>query len=219
MHFDKIVPYIPYILGGISVILQLSLISAVVGCIIGLGCALIKQSKGKAARFFSKIIDAYIDFFRGTPVYVQLYFFHMGLPQITGILTSGYVSAFIVFSLNSGAYLAEIMRAGIEGIDKGQIEAAKALGVSQKDIIKDIILPQAIRNVLPALMNEFITLTKETSVVSVVGMSDMMRRFSIIQGSIWLSFEPLTIVMIAYYALNKILSFAGKCLERKLKYD
>ena len=124
-----------------------------------------------------------------------------------------------MFSLNSGAYLAEVMRAGIDGIDKGQIEAAKALGVQNKDITKDIIIPQALRNVLPAMFNEFIALTKETSIVSVVGIMDLMRRSSIVQGSLYLFFEPLTIVLIAYYILNKILSFIGSYLERKLKYD
>lgn len=215
MALEKVIPYIPYILGGIPVIILISLISAVVGSIVGFLCALGKRRGG----IIGGLISAYIDFFRGTPVYVQLYFFALGLPQVTGILFSPMTSAIIVFSLNSGAYLAEIMRAGIEGIDKGQIEAAKALGVSQRDITKDIVIPQAIRTVLPALVNEFITLTKETSVVSVVGIADMMRRSSIVQGTTYLSFEPLLVVLISYYLLNKVLSFGGKLVERKLKYD
>ena len=96
------------------------------------------------------------------------------------------------------------MRAGIDGIDKGQIEAAKALGVKNKDITKDIIIPQALRNVLPAMFNEFIALTKETSVVSVVGMMDLMRRATIVQGSVYMFFEPLTLVLISYHLLNKV---------------
>ena len=125
----------------------------------------------------------------------------------------------LTFGLNSGAYLSEIIRAGIEGIDKGQIEAAKALGVSYKDIIKDIILPQAIRSVLPAIFNEFITLTKETSVVSVIGISDMMKRYSFVVAKTYSPMEPLLVIGIAYIVLNKILSFIGSRLERRLAYD
>lgn len=215
MHIEKVIPYIPYILNGIPIIILISLIAALLGSIIGFLSALGKRHGG----IIGAIISAYIDFFRGTPVYVQLYFFYMGLPQVTGIVMDGMSAALIIFSLNSGAYLAEIMRAGIEGIDKGQIEAAKALGVAQKDITKDIVIPQAIRAVLPALVNEFITLTKETSVISIAGIADMMRRASIVQGSTYLSFEPLLIVLVAYYLLNKVLSFGGKIVERKLKYD
>lgn len=215
MHIEKVIPYIPYILNGIPIIILISLIAALLGSLIGFLSALGKRHGG----ILGGIISAYIDFFRGTPVYVQLYFFYMGVPQVTGIVMDGMSAALIIFSLNSGAYLAEIMRAGIEGIDKGQIEAAKALGVSQRDITKDIVIPQAVRAVLPALVNEFITLTKETSVISIAGIADMMRRASIVQGSTYLSFEPLLIVLIAYYLLNKVLSFCGKLVERRLKYD
>lgn len=214
-RFDRIVPYIPFILQGIPIIIAMSLGTAIVGCIIGFIAALAKRRGGIVGACFS----GYIDFFRGTPAYVQLSFFHFALPQLIHTNWPGWVSCVIMFSLNSGAYLAEVMRAGIDGIDKGQIEAAKALGVQNKDITKDIIIPQALRNVLPAMFNEFIALTKETSIVSVVGIMDLMRRSSIVQGSLYLFFEPLTIVLIAYYILNKILSFIGSYLERKLKYD
>lgn len=215
LNFDRVIPYIPFILGGIPVIIGLSLVAAFFGCIIGMFAAMAKRKGGILGGCFS----AYIDFFRGTPVYVQLSFFHLALPQIVNTNWPGWVSCVIIFSLNSGAYLAEVMRAGIEGIDVGQIEAAKALGVKSKDITKDIIIPQALRNVLPAMFNEFIALTKETSVISVVGMMDLMRRATIVQGSIYIFFEPLLIVLVSYYALNKILSFIGSRLERKLRYD
>ena len=214
LDMSAISEYIPLILSGIPVILKLSAMSAVLGTLIGFICALIKTKKG----FFSFIVSAYIDLFRGTPVYFQVYFFFFGMSQLVGRINP-WLAAVLVFSLNSGAYLAEIMRAGIEGIDKGQIEAAKALGVKNSDIMKDIIIPQAVRKVLPALINEFITLTKETSVVSVMGISDMMRMFSIVQGTTYRSLEPLLVVGIAYYLMNKVLSFIGSYIERKLKYD
>lgn len=214
-NFDRVIPYIPFILQGIPVIIILSLVAAFFGCILGLLAAMAKRKKG----LIGGIASAYIDFFRGTPVYVQLSFLHLALPQILNMNWPGWVSCVIIFSLNSGAYLAEVMRAGIDGIDAGQIEAAKALGVKSGDIMKDIIIPQALRNVLPAMFNEFIALTKETSVVSVVGMMDLMRRATIVQGSLYIFFEPLLIVLISYYVLNKILSFIGSRIERKLKYD
>ena len=165
------------------------------------------------------MIKVFIDFFRGTPLLFQLAFFHYGIPQITGILPTAYISALIVFSINSSAYLAEILRAGIESIDKGQIEAAHALGVKSWDISFSIIIPQALRNVLPAIMNEFITLVKETSVVSLISLTDLMRRQQIVSAATYRFFEPLLFVGIVYYIMNIILSNIGKALERKLKYD
>ena len=114
--------------------------------------------------------------------------------------------------------MAEIIRAGIDNISKGQIEAAYSLGVSKKDVILYLILPQALRNILPALMNEFITLIKETSVVSTVGLADLMRRQQLIYTSTYRYFEPLLIVGIIYYIVNKVLSNFGKRLERKLNH-
>ncbi|MGL5978455.1 MAG: amino acid ABC transporter permease [Erysipelotrichaceae bacterium] len=215
LDFGAIANRIPWILEGLRFTISLSLIAAVLGSIIGLVSVLLNRKKN----IVSMLVNAYIDVFRGTPVYFQLAFFHFGLPQVTGIVLQPFTTAVIVFALNSGAYLAEIIRSGVEQVNLGQIEAAKALGVSNKDIMKDIIIPQAVRNVLPALVNEFITLTKETSVVSSIGIADMMRRFNIVSGSTYLFFEPLLVVGIAYYCLNKLLSFGGKALEAKLKYD
>lgn len=213
-NFETLINWGPFILEGVWTVLGLSLVSALIGVTIGLLCAFLKKKK-----IIGNILSFYIDFFRGTPVFVQLYFFYFGLPAILGVNMDKWVAAILVFGLNSGAYLAEIMRAGIEGIDKGQIEAAKALGVSQTDIIKDIILPQAIRAILPAIVNEFIALTKETSVVSMLGINDLMKRYSFVVAKTYSPFEPLLLIMVTYYVLNKILSFIGSRIERKLKYD
>ena len=117
------------------------------------------------------------------------------------------------------AYLSEILRAGIESIDKGQIEAAHALGVKNLDITFSIIIPQALRNVLPAIMNEFITLVKETSVVSMISLTDIMRRQQIVSAATYRFFEPLLVIGLIYLSLNIVLSNVGKVLERKLRYD
>lgn len=203
------------LLSGVPIILFLSLVSAFFGTLVGLASVFLRRMN----KVFNIIVAAYIDLFRGTPVYVQLFFIYFGIPGLLGINIDNMVAAILVFSLNSGAYMSEIIRAGIDGIDKGQIEAAKALGVSSTDIAKDIIIPQAFRNVLPAVINEFITLTKETSIISVLGLHDMMYWFYVVKNQTYADFEPLLIVFIVYYVMNKILSLIGKFIERKLKYD
>ncbi|MFQ7539665.1 MAG: amino acid ABC transporter permease [Clostridium sp.] len=203
------------LLSGVPVILYLSLASAFFGTLIGLATVFLRRMN----KVFNAIVAAYIDLFRGTPVYVQMFVIYFGIPGLIGLNINNWVAAILVFSLNSGAYMSEIMRAGIDGIDKGQIEAAKALGVSGTDIAKDIIIPQAFRNVLPAVINEFITLTKETSIVSVLGLHDMMYWFYAVKNQTYADFEPLLIVFLVYYIMNKVLSLIGKAIERKLKYD
>lgn len=208
--------YWQLILSGIPMILIISLICAMLGTVIGLLCVIARRSHG----ILDKIMSAYIDIFRGTPVYVQLYFFYYGIPSLLPFLVvNSWVACITVFSLNSGAYLSEIIRSGVDAIDKGQLEAARALGVSKTDILKDIIIPQAFRNCLPAVINEFITLTKETSIISIIGMHDMMYWFMAVKNQTYSSFEGLLVVFIAYYVMNKLLSLGGKFVERKLKYD
>lgn len=215
IKFDLIYPYIPYLLGGILVTLQIAIVAALLGSLLALIFSLLSR-KGGITQF---LIKAFIDFFRGTPLLFQLAFFHYGIPQLTGWIPTPYISALIIFSLNSSAYLSEILRAGIESIDKGQIEAAHALGVRNWDITFNIIIPQALRNVLPAIMNEFITLVKETSVVSMISLTDIMRRQQIVSAATYRFFEPLLIIGLIYLGLNIILSNVGKLLERKLRYD
>lgn len=215
MNFEPIIDYLPYMLGGAWVTLQVAFATALLGSIIGFIISFLSRSR----KVMNSLLKAWVDFFRGTPLLFQLMFFHYGLPQITGWIPTPYVSAIVVFSLNSSAYLSEILRAGIESIDKGQIEAAHALGVSTKDISFSIIIPQALHNVLPAIMNEFITLVKETSVVSMISLQDIMRRQSIVSAATYRFFEPMLIVGAMYLVLNVILSNLGKQLERKLSYD
>lgn len=213
--FDVITKYWQLILSGIPLILILSLSSALLGTCIGLISVFLRKS----SKIGNAIVSVYVDIFRGTPVYVQLFFFYFGIPSFLGINVNSWAACIIALSLNSGAYLSEIIRAGIDAIDKGQIEAAKALGVNRSDITKDIIVPQAFRNVLPAIVNEFITLTKETAVVSAVGMHDMMYWFTAVKSQTYRSFEPLLVIFIAYYVMNKVLSLIGKAVERRMKYD
>ena len=148
-------PHLYYIIKGTGVTLQYSIVSVCFGMIIGTLLAICKTADSKLLRIFAV---SYTSVFRGTPMLVQLTIIHYGLPSLLGIKISIFVSGVVAFSLNSGAYVSEIIKAGIKGIDKGQIEAAKALGIPPVLRMKDIILPQALRNILPALVNELINL-------------------------------------------------------------
>ncbi len=216
IDFTLTLPYLPFLLQGIEVTLKIAAVGAIFGTLLGLILSLITSKKNVLA----KITSFFIDFFRGTPLLFQLVFFHYGISSIIdGFVPAALTSAFVVFSLNSAAYLSEVLRAGINSIPKGQIEAATSLGVSKKDIALFIIIPIALRNVLPAIINEFITLTKETSVASFIGVSELLRRQAIISGTTFRVIEPMLIVGVIYYTLNKLLSLGGKYLERKLSYD
>lgn len=141
---------------------------------------------------------------------------YLALPQF-GVDISQFQAAFLAFGLNSAAYVSEIIRAGIQAVDKGQREAAEALGIPYRPMMLRIILPQAMRNILPALFNEFINLTKESAIVSVIGVTDLMRRAQITSAETYLYFEPLLFVGLIYYVLVMGLTVIGRLLERRLK--
>ena len=216
LDFSQIVPYIPFILEGIWVTLQFVIISIIFGFILGTVLALCKISKIKALNWFG---DAYTSIFRGTPLILQLMIIYFAIPQLTGFDISPFLSAILAFGLNSSAYVSEIIRAGIQAVDKGQTEAAQALGVPYRLMMKDIILSQALKNILPALMNEFITLTKESAIVSTIGYLDLMRRAQVVGADIYRNFEPLIFVGVIYWLLVMVLTIIGKVVERRLKFS
>jgi arginine/lysine/histidine transport system permease protein len=216
LDFSQIVPYIPFILEGIWVTLKFVIISIIFGFILGTGLALCKISKIKAWNWFG---DAYTSIFRGTPLILQLMIIYFAIPQLTGYDISPFLSAILAFGLNSSAYVSEIIRAGIQAVDKGQTEAAQALGVPYRLMMKDIILPQALKNILPALMNEFITLTKESAIVSTIGYLDLMRRAQVVGADIYRNFEPLIFVGVIYWLLVMVLTIIGKIVERRMKFS
>ncbi len=163
------------------------------------------------------LADAYTSIFRGTPLVLQLLIIYFGLPQVLGITIDPYPAAVAAFSLNSAAYISEIIRAGINAIDKGQTEASMALGVPYSKMMKDIILPQAFKNILPALMNEFITLTKESAIVTVIGVQDIMRRAYQVGADTYNYFAPLIFAGLIYYVLVMVLTLLGKGIEGRMK--
>jgi polar amino acid transport system permease protein len=206
-------PHLLFILKGTGVTLQYSLVAVFFGMIIGTLLAICKITNSRLARFFA---DSYTSVFRGTPMIVQLSIIYFGLPGLTGLKLSVFMSAALAFSMNSGAYVSEVIRAGINAVDKGQTEAAKALGVSPILRMKDIILPQAIRNILPALGNEFINLIKESALISTIGGMDLMRRAQVVSAETYTFFTPMLIAAATYYILVMIVSTMIKILEKKL---
>lgn len=214
LDFTAIVPSLPYILKGIGVTLKIVLVAGLLGFAFGIILAIFKISSSKALNWFA---DIYTSIFRGTPLILQLMIIYYGAPQIIGFEIAAYTAAVVSFSLNSGAYISEIIRAGILAVDKGQKEAAMALGVPSKRMMWDIILPQAMKNILPALMNEFITLTKESAIVTVIAVDDIMRRSYIVGGEQYRFFEPLIIAGLIYYLMVISLTFIGKAVERRMR--
>ncbi|MGM9988323.1 MAG: amino acid ABC transporter permease [Bacillaceae bacterium] len=216
LNFESVIPSFPFILEGIGITLRIVALSLIGGLVLGTLLALLKISRSKVLVLLA---DFYTSIFRGTPLVLQLIIIYYGIPQLFDIEISGYWAAVIAFSLNSTAYVSEIIRAGINAVDKGQVEAASALGVPYGKRMKDIILPQAYRNILPALMNEIITLTKESAIVTVIGLQDVMRRAYIVGGDTYRYLEPLLFAGLIYYIMTLILAYVGKLLERKLNND
>ncbi|MCA1030657.1 amino acid ABC transporter permease [Bacillus timonensis] len=214
LDFSQIVPSIPFIMNGIWVTLLFVLVSAILGFFIGILLSLFKISRFKSLKIFA---DGYTSIFRGTPLILQLMIIYFAVPQLTGYDIPAFLAGVLAFGLNSGAYISEVIRAGIQAVDKGQIEAAKALGVSYGLMMKDIILPQAMKNILPALINEFITLTKESAIISTIGYLDIMRRAQVVGANTYRYFEPFLVVALIYYLLVMGLTIVGRLVERRLR--
>ncbi|WP_459499547.1 amino acid ABC transporter permease [Bacillus sp. C1] len=214
LDFSAITPSIPYILKGLEITLKIVAVSALIGFVLGTLLALCKIAR---IRVLNIAADLYTSIFRGTPLVLQLMIIYFGVPQIFEYDIPAFLAAILAFSLNSGAYMSEIIRAGIQAVDKGQTEAAMALGVPYGKMMRNIILPQALKNILPALVNEFATLTKESAVVTVIGATDLMRRAYIVGGETFKYLEPLLFVGLVYYILVIILTLIGKTIEGRMK--
>ncbi|MGL4818820.1 MAG: amino acid ABC transporter permease, partial [Bacilli bacterium] len=172
-----------------------------------------KVSRFAPLRWFA---NGYTLVFRGTPMTIQLMIIYFGVPQIIGMDISAFVAGFIGLGLNSGAYVSEIVRAGIQSIDRGQTEAALALGLDRTTTMRKIIFPQAFKNIVPALVNEWITLIKDTSLVTVIALSDVTRRAYIVGGDTFRFLEALLVAGAIYFVLVSVLTIIGKMLERRL---
>lgn len=228
MDFGKMIKWIPTFIDGMIVTVVLSLMTVFLGSILGLVATFLQQSQKKSLKAVANI---YTQVIRGTPLLVQLYIWLYGLPLIGISLPTlpflgdvygsrEFLTAVVALSINSGAYICELLRGGLESIDKGQMEAGRSLGLSRKETMKSVIIPQAIRVVLPGLGNEVIAMIKESSIVSVVGIFDVMYTSNIVKAATYSIFEPLIIVAIIYFFLTYSLTGIMKQLEKRLSvYD
>ncbi|HBE33519.1 MAG TPA: polar amino acid ABC transporter permease, partial [Cyanobacteria bacterium UBA11368] len=189
-------------------------ISLFCGFIWGTILSLFKISSNKFLYWFGTV---YTSIFRGTPLLLQIALVYYATPQLTGYNIPALLAGVITFTLNSGAYVSETIRAGILAIDKGQREAALSLGVPYRPMMSDIILPQAFKNILPALVNETIALLKDSSLVSVIGVTDLLRRAQIVGAEQYIYFEPLLFAGAIYYVMVMVLTWSGYVLERRLQ--
>ena len=219
--WEIFVNYYDYFLRGTRTTILISLITVFFGFLLGCLIALLRLSK---SRLLSGFAGIYITVLRGTPLLVQLYIVYYQLDFIpfpkTTVLDVALDRALpcaIALSMNSAAYVAEVIRAGIQAVDIGQTEAARSLGMTGGQTMLRIILPQAIKNILPALCNEFVSIIKETSLASTFFVGDLMTTYRTINGVTYLSIEPLIIVGIIYFVLTFTLSKAIAVLERRLK--
>ncbi|MEW9122644.1 MAG: amino acid ABC transporter permease [Thermotaleaceae bacterium] len=215
LDFSMMIKYLPYLYRATLTTISVTAVSLLLGILISIPLSLIKLSRFKVLQGIGAF---YTSIFRGVPLLVQVFMVYFGLPQLFPILKtlSNFQLGCITFAFNSSAYISESLRGGIQAVDIGQKEAAMALGVPYGKTIKDIIFPQAIKSVLPSLINEFIGLLKNTTLISTIGVVELLRSGQMIVSDTYRAFEPYAVISLYYYILVMILSMAGKWMERRV---
>ncbi len=203
------------LLAAMGKTLELTFLSLVFASVLGLIFGLFNVS---GFRILHVIANVYISVIRGVPLIVLGFFIFFGIPMATGITMESLVAGVIALSLNAGAYMAEIVRAGIQSVDKGQMEAARSLGLSYGKSMRKVVLPQAIRTMVPSIINQFIITLKDTSILSVIGLSEMVKQGQIIISRTFESFNTWIIVAAMYLIVITILSVIAKRVERRISY-
>jgi arginine/lysine/histidine transport system permease protein len=213
VDFSFLPKYYLFFIDGVKFTIFLAFFTVLIGFVLGVLLALMRLSNKKILNILAA---TYIEFIRGTPILVQLYIVFYGLPHI-GITLPDSIAGIIALSVNSAAYIAEIVRAGIQAVDKGQMEAARSLGMPHNMGMRFIIIPQAVKNILPALGNEFITVIKESSIASIIGIHELMYNADTVRGNIFRPFEPLIVAAFMYFILTFSLSKLVGAFERRMK--
>lgn len=204
----------PLLLAGAGITLEITALSVAFGMLIGIIIALIRLSRLNPLRWLGNV---YVDFIRGTPLLVQIFLVYFALPGLIGHRVDAFFAAIAACSINSGAYVAEISRGGIQSIDIGQMEAGRSLGMSWWQTMRYIILPQAFKRIIPPLGNEFIAMLKDSSLVSVIGFEELTRRGQLIIARTYASFEIWMAVAIIYLILTFTVARLTGLLERKFE--
>jgi glutamine transport system permease protein len=208
-----IIDALPMLLKGVLITMKLAVISLSIAFVIGLIAGLMNTSNSRILRGAATF---YVDLIRGTPLLVQIFFIYLGLPLFLDIRISAEIGGIAALSLNAGAYIAEVVRGGINSIDKGQVEASRSLGLSRFMTMRLVVLPQALRRMIPAFVNQFIISLKDTSLLSVIGIRELTQNGEIIISSNFRAFEIWGIVGLLYFVLIFILTRSFRLLERRL---
>ena len=216
LDMNLIVNSFPLLLVGAGVTIQITVLSTTIGFIVGLIVAVARISKLKLLRILAEV---YVEFFRGTPLLVQIFLFYFALPVITGPRIDPFIAAISACGINSGAYVAEIFRAGIQSVDAGQMEAGRSLGMTWIQTMRYIIVPQAFKRVIPPLGNEFIAMLKDSSLVSVIGFEELTRRGQLIIAKTYGSMEIWLSVAVIYLAMTLTISRLVAYLERRYRVN
>lgn len=223
--FDIVIKYYPYLLSGIGYTMLIALVGTLAGLVIGLATGVLRTcplSKNGFVRFLQKvmggIISVYVEVFRGTPMMVQAMVIYWGYAFATGGSTLPLIpSGILIVSINTGAYMAEIVRGGIISIDKGQFEGAAAVGMTHWQTMTNVVLPQVLRNILPSVANEFVINIKDTSVLNVIGVTELYAVAGIIKRQNFLTFETYLVVCVIYFILTFSITRILRLIEKKLQ--
>jgi polar amino acid transport system permease protein len=207
---------LPLLLKGALMTLKITGLAGLIGLILG---TLIGLGRTSGIRWLSAVLRIYIEIIRGTPLYTQLLIVVFGIPQATGINVDEFTMAVITIGLNSSAYVAEIIRGGIQSIDKGQMEASRSMGMSRSQAMIYIIMPQAIKRVIPPLLNEMITLIKESSLVAAISLVELTRTAQLIASRTYKPFPSLVAAALIYLSMTLTLSLVAQRLERRMQVN
>lgn len=203
---------LPLLLAGAAITVQITAISVAMGLVIGCMIGIARLCKVKLLRYLANI---YVDFIRGTPLLIQIFLVYFALPAMTGNRVDPFLAAVTACSINSGAYIAEIFRGGIQSIDKGQMEAGRSLGMTWWQTMRYIILPQAFKRIIPPLGNEFIAMLKDSSLVSVIGFEELTRRGQLVIARTYASLEIWMVVAFIYLIMTFAVARFTGLLEKR----
>lgn len=214
MNFSVVEPYASLFWGGLAVTLEVTGAALVLAFALGAVIAVLKVLPCRPLRL---LLDFYTSIFRGIPLIVLLFIAYFATPQLTGFKISMFAASVLTLGLNGSATVSETLRGGIEGVDAGQYDASRALALPYTTMMARIIIPQALRSVAPALVNEVITVLKSSSLVATIGLMDMMRAAQSVQALTYRAFEPFIVVAVIYYAIVMCLTAVARVLEKRLR--
>lgn len=213
MNFSVVEPYASMFWGGLAVTLEVTGAALVLAFALGAIIAVLKVLPCRPLRL---LLDFYTSVFRGIPLIVLLFIAYFATPQLTGFKISMFAASVLTLGLNGSATVSETLRGGIEGVDSGQYDASRALALPYTTMMARIIIPQALRSVAPALVNEVITVLKSSSLVATIGLMDMMRAAQSVQALTYRAFEPFIVVAVIYYVIVMCLTAVARVLEKRL---